>query len=105
MVSNNTYSFNYHTWGFMIQIDTSRYLEVGIGKQSSFFGFTTSWDILGRGFASQVTQVEVKYFSSYTFLENIPGVSKVNHTRIIYVEFLAIQGCFFLFWSKVMTRC
>lgn len=77
----------------MIQIDTSRYLEVGIGKQSSFFGFTTSWDILGRGFASQVTQVEVKYFSSYTFLENIPGVSKVNHTRIIYVEFLAIQFC------------
>lgn len=36
VVSNNTYSFNYHTWGFMIQIDTSRYLEVGIGKQSSF---------------------------------------------------------------------
>ena len=96
MVSNNTYSFNYHTWGFMIQIDTSRCLEVGIG-------FTTSWHILGRGFASQVTQVEVKYLSSYTFLENIPGVSKVNHSRIIYVEFLAIQGCFFLFWAKVMT--
>ena len=47
VVSNNTCSFNYHTWGFMIQIDTSRYLEVGIGKQSSFLDSPhpgTSWE-------------------------------------------------------------